>query len=51
MSKTSAKARITQLQEWLEGRKTVSSNGNTKKFSKADHYKQNRKRYGSKKSY
>lgn len=49
MSKTSAKARITQLKEWLETRKKTSSSS-TKKFSKADQYKNTRQHYGSKNS-
>ena len=50
MSKSSAKARIVQLKEWLESRKATTYNGKTKKFSNADHYKKARNRYGSKKS-
>ena len=54
MSKNSAKQRLTQLKEWLAWRK---ANANTtfigakkprKVFSKADHYKNTRERYGSK---
>jgi hypothetical protein len=54
MSKNSAKQRLTQLKEWLAWRK---ANANTtfigakkprKVFSKADHYKNSRERYGSK---
>jgi|TARA_R110000803_G_scaffold83470_3_gene149561 hypothetical protein len=47
MSKTSAKQRYIQLMEWLSTRK---SGGNTtkttRKFSKADTYKQTNNRYG-----
>lgn len=54
MSKISAKARYTQLKEWLPTLKTYRDKymkkddpkrGN-KKFSKADHYKKTRTRYG-----
>lgn len=51
MSKTSSKQKVIQLKEWL---KTLQSHKETtnsgKNFSKADHYKKTRNRYGSKKS-
>jgi hypothetical protein len=51
MSKTSSKQKVVQLKEWL---KTLNSNKESsnkeKNFSKADHYKKTRERYGSKKS-
>lgn len=51
MSKNSAKQRYVQLKEWLA---TRASGGNTtkkeRKFSKADHYKKTRNRYGRKKA-
>ena len=50
MSKISSKQRYTQLKEWLATRET---GGNTtkkqRKFSKFDHYKKTRERYGFKK--
>ena len=54
MSKTTSKQRYTQLKEWLSTNvkgsttKTAATKG---KFSKADHYKKQNNRYGSKKSY
>ena len=54
MSKTTSKQRYIQLKEWLSTTtkgttsKTPASKG---KFSKADHYKKQNNRYGSKKSY
>lgn len=51
MSKTSAKQRLTQLKEWLEWRansKLFKQSATTNKFSKADHYKNTRERYGNK---
>lgn len=56
MSKTSAKQRLEQLKDWLKWREANggtsfrNANAPKKKFSKADHYKQTRERYGSKKS-
>ena len=49
MSKVSSKQRYIQLKEWLSTR-GVNTSGTTKqkkKFSKADYYKQTRKRYVS----
>lgn len=51
MSKSSPKARLEQLKDWLAWRKASSSFGksaNPKKFSKAEAYKKTRKRYGYK---
>ena len=48
MSKTSPMRRYTQLKEWLSTRTTTSTTGTKTKFSKADHYKNTRERYGSK---
>lgn len=48
MSKMSPKQRYTQLKEWLSTRNTTSPKGTKTKFSKADHYKKTRERYGSK---
>ena len=51
MSKSSAKQRITQLKEWLVTFKKgepVTAGKRTSKFSKADHYKKTRNRYGKK---
>ncbi len=55
MSNTSAKARLTQLKEWLPTLKSYrdkymkKDNPQTgKPFSKADHYKKVNNRYGSK---
>lgn len=56
MSKNSPRQRIDQIKDWLKWRESNggTSFGNAKapknKFSKADHYKQTRERYGSKKS-
>ena len=51
MSKSSTKQKVTQLREWL---KTIKAGDNSskkpRKFSKSDHYKKTRERYGSKKS-
>ena len=49
MSKTTSKQKYVQLKEWLASRGTnTSGTSNPKKrFSKADHYKQTRKRYGN----
>tara|TARA_B100001057_G_C22146238_1_gene680167 strand:- start:275 stop:433 length:159 start_codon:yes stop_codon:yes gene_type:complete len=47
----SARARIQQLKEWLEWRKTTTGKPGEKtkkKFSKNDHYKKVNKRYGGK---
>lgn len=46
----SAKARLQQLQDWLEWREKTSNKPKQekKKFSKMDHYKKVNKRYGSK---
>ena len=50
MSKNSSKQLVTQLKEWLSTRKTTStpSSSSKKTFSKADHYKKTRNRYGNK---
>jgi len=51
MSKNSAKQRLDQLKDWLEWRgssKSFKDSANPKKFSKADHYKKTRERYGHK---
>ena len=51
MSKTSAKARLIQLKEWLEWRKVTTAKKERKpKFSKADHYKNVQQYHGSKNS-
>jgi len=56
MSKTSNKQRHVQLLEWLPTlksvRKKMSRNkpASGKRFSKFDHYKKTRERYGSKES-
>ena len=55
MSKISAKARYTQLKEWLPTLKSYRDKylkkddpKSGKKFSKSDHYKKTRERYGNK---
>ena len=54
MSKNSPKQNVEQLKDWLAWRKASnsfnSSANATKKFSKSDHYKKTRERYGYKKS-
>ena len=53
MSKSSAKSKILQLQDWLEWRKKSQSfnkSANPKRFSKAEYYKKTRERYGYEKS-
>ena len=46
----SAKARLQQLQDWLEWRERTSKKPKKQKktFSRMDHYKETRQRYGSK---
>lgn len=52
MSKTTAKQKYIQLKEWLATRTTGGNDSKKpRKFSKADHYKKTRERYGSKKNY
>lgn len=58
MSKISAKSRYKQLMLWLPTLKSYREKymkkddpRQGKKFSKSDHYKKTRERYGSKKSY
>lgn len=52
MSKNSAKQNLIQLKEWLAWRKAnggvsfKDARSPKKKFSKSDHYKNTRKRYG-----
>ena len=49
MSKTSSKQRYAQLKEWLATTKNgPKGTDKPKKFSKADHYKKTRQRYGNK---
>lgn len=51
MSKNSPKQAVIQLKAWLETRKTSNPNiKEGKKFSKSEHYKKTRERYGYKKS-
>ena len=51
MSKTSPKQRYKQLKIWLEARNTGGTSAKKpRKFSKSDHYKKTRERYGFKKS-
>ena len=54
MSKNSPKQLAEQLRSWLSTRSTSTTTPGKKqggKFSKADHYKKQNNRYGSKKSY
>ena len=54
MSKNSPKQAVEQLLDWLAWRKASSSFSNpknaTKRYSKADIYKQTKQRYGRRKS-
>lgn len=50
MSKTSPKQRLIQLQEWLASRNGTTNKGGRKPISKADAYKNTRKRYGKAKN-
>lgn len=54
MSKNSAKQNVEQLLDWLAWRKASSSFKNpknaSKRYSKAEIYKQTRERYGRRKS-
>ena len=52
MSKSSSKQKVIQLREWLKTIKPekTSNESSKSKFSKSDHYKKTRERYGSKKS-
>jgi len=51
MSKISPKQRYKQLKIWLEARNTGGTSAKKpRKFSKSDHYKKTRERYGFKKS-
>lgn len=51
MSKASAKQRYTQLMEWLKTYGPAPKvKEKTAKFSKSDHYKKTRERYGYKKN-
>ena len=53
MSKNSSKQRLEQLKEWLAWKKAnggasfLNAKAPKKRFSKADHYKNTRQRYGS----
>lgn len=51
MSKSTSKQKYIQLKEWLNTRgtsTTATTTGKPRRFSKSDHYKQTRKRYGNK---
>lgn len=51
MSKNSPKQNVEQLKDWLAWRKASKSfkeSAKASKFSKADHYKKTRERYGNK---
>ena len=56
MSKTSPRQRLDQLKDWLKWREAnggssfKNASAPSKRFSKADHYKQTRENYGPKKN-